>query len=118
MDDELLVRRSVSILLGKLGYRVEMAENGEEALEIYKQSLEESDAIDLLFMDLTIPGGMGGKETIGHLKRLNPDVKAVVFSGYSNDQVMAKHKYFGFCDALQKPFQARPLAELIKKHTA
>ena len=117
MDDELLIRRSASILLGKLGYRVEMAETGEEAIAMYREAMDTPDAIDLVLMDLTIPGGMGGEEAITELQKLDPEVKGIVFSGYSNDRVMANHQSYGFCDAVQKPFQPDELANLIEKHT-
>lgn len=68
---------------------------------------------DVVIMDLTIPGGMGGEETIKKLKAFDPNVKAIVSSGYSNDPIMANFKKFGFANVLTKPYQIRELARII-----
>ncbi|HEV2695278.1 MAG TPA: PAS domain S-box protein [Verrucomicrobiae bacterium] len=104
MDDEAMVCRVMSKMLGKLGYDVETAAHGEAAVQMYEQALAQKNAFDLLIMDLTIPGGMGGKEAIRRLKEIDPQVKAIVSSGYSNDPVMAEHMAHGFTGVVLKPY--------------
>lgn len=118
MDDEKLIRASTQMLLTKLGYEVLTAADGEAALSIYEERMGGEEPIDLVLMDLTIPGGMGGKDAIKALKELDPSAKAMVFSGYSNDRVMANYSDFGFCDAINKPFQPQRLAALLRQHLA
>ena len=116
MDDEPLIRTSTRLLLDKLGYHVVEAEDGERALALYKESKANGHPIDMTLMDLTIPGGMGGRDAIAAFRDFDPDCKAIVFSGYSNDRVMANANEYGFVDAVQKPFQPDQLARLINKH--
>ena len=104
MDDEAMVCRVLSKMLGKLGYDVETAPHGEAALQMYQCAVTQKNAFDLLIMDLTIPGGMGGKEAIRRLKEIDPSVKAIVSSGYSNDPVMAEHRIHGFTGVILKPY--------------
>ena len=104
MDDEAMVRRVLSKMLDKLGYDVETVPHGEAAVELYQQAVAQKNAFDLLIMDLTIPGGMGGKEAIRRLKEIDPQVKAIVSSGYSNDPVMAEHQAHGFTGVVLKPY--------------
>ncbi|MEJ2568724.1 MAG: ATP-binding protein, partial [candidate division WOR-3 bacterium] len=92
MDDEKIVRSALKRMLERIGYNVEFATNGEEAFEKYKKEMDLGKPFDAVILDLTIPGGMGGKETIKKLIQLDPNIKALVSSGYSNDQVMANHK--------------------------
>jgi CheY-like chemotaxis protein len=109
MDDDEVVRDIVGRMLTELGYGVEFAVNGEETLEKYAQSLASGVRFDLVILDLTIKRGMGGKEAITQLLAMDPAVRAIVSSGYSDDQVMANYRQFGFREALAKPFR---LAEL------
>lgn len=98
-----------------LGFEVLLAENGETAIEIYQQSLAGPDDIDLIIMDLTIPGGMGGKEAVEKVLELNPEAKVVVSSGYSNDPILAHYQDFGFKAALVKPYELKELSKTIQK---
>ena len=84
-----------------------------EGLELYEQRMAE-DRFDVVLMDLVIPEGMGGKEAIGKLRKLDPNVKAIVVSGYSQDPVMANHKKYGFAAAFPKPFKVMKLLEVIQ----
>src|SRR5581483_10434181 len=90
MDDEAIIRIAVGRALTRMGYDVEYATDGEEAIELYTKAREESRAFDLVIMDLTIPGEMGGREAIVRLMEIDPDVKAIVSSGYSDDPVMGE----------------------------
>ena len=98
MDDEELIRDATGQILTHMGFKVESVKDGEEALALYNRALQSSEPFDAVILDLTIRGGMGGKETIKKILQLNPDVKAVASSGYSNDPVMAYFKDYGFSD--------------------
>jgi PAS domain S-box-containing protein len=113
MDDEEMVRDLAIQFLSHLGYNVEAVADGESAVESYKQSMKDKSPFKLVIMDLTIPGGMGGKEAIQKLKEIDPDVKAIVSSGYSNDPVLANFKKFGFKAVLAKPYKIETLSSVI-----
>jgi signal transduction histidine kinase/CheY-like chemotaxis protein len=115
MDDEEMVRNIAERILCNCGYKVEFAKNGTEAVELYKKAEESGKCFDVVIMDLTIPGGMGGKKAIKLLKELDPDIKAIVSSGYSNDPIMADFKKYGFRGALIKPYKINELIEAIQK---
>jgi CheY-like chemotaxis protein len=106
MDDEEMVRNALGEMLSYIGYDVEYAKDGAEAIEIYRNCEKSSDPFDLVILDLTIPGGMGGKSAVKTLLEINPKVKAIVSSGYSKDPVMAKYREYGFCDVIIKPFKS------------
>ncbi|MFH0975248.1 MAG: ATP-binding protein [Spirochaetota bacterium] len=114
MDDELIVINTTSSMLKQLGFEVDHALNGEEAIAKYKNRYSSGNPFDLVIMDLTIPGSMGGKEAIKILTGFDPSVKAIVSSGYSNDPVMAEYKAHGFSGVIVKPYGVRDLAELIQ----
>ncbi|MBV1873426.1 MAG: response regulator [Gammaproteobacteria bacterium] len=115
MDDEEMIRLLMENMLENCGYSVIHACDGEEALKLYKEAMEKSEPFDLVIMDLTIPGGEGGKETIGKLLELDPRVSAIVSSGYSNDPVMANFKDYGFKNCLSKPYVQASLIEVLSK---
>ncbi|MFT5209474.1 MAG: CheY-like chemotaxis protein [Flavobacterium sp.] len=98
-----------------LGYEVVGAMNGKEAIRIYKDAMNSDDIFAIVILDLTIPGGMGGKETIVKLKEFNSLVKAIVSSGYSNDAVMANYEAFGFCGRISKPLRLITLSVELKR---
>ena len=91
------------------------AKDGHEALELYQEAKEAGAPIDLIIMDLTIPGGMGGKDAVEKIHELDPQAKVIVSSGYSNDPVMANFGEYGFLGAMVKPFQMQELVEIISK---
>jgi two-component system cell cycle sensor histidine kinase/response regulator CckA len=115
MDDEKIVRIALRRMLERIGYEVELATNGEEAFEKYKLELDSGKPFDAVILDLTIPGGMGGKETIKKLRELDPEIKALVSSGYSNDSVMANYKNYGFKGVITKPFDTDELSRAINQ---
>lgn len=115
MDDEPNVSNVAGMMLEVLGYEVMLTEDGSEIIEEYKKSMETGDPYDLVIMDITVPGGMGGKEAIGKLLEIDPKVKAVISSGYSNDPVMANYEKYGFCARIVKPYKVEDLSELLDK---
>lgn len=114
MDDEEFIRKSIKKMLKRLGYEVEVAIDGEEAIELFKHSRMNGSAFDVLIIDLTIPGGMGGKETLENLQEIDPDVRAIVSSGYSNDPVMANYEDHGFSGILSKPYKITDLSQVLE----
>ncbi|HPZ22955.1 MAG TPA: response regulator [Bacillota bacterium] len=116
IEDNRIIAQTLSELLGMHGYKVEWAREGKEGLELYEKRMGQ-DKFDVVLMDLVIPDGMGGTETIAKLRELDPTVKAIVVSGYSNDPVMANYKDYGFAAAFPKPFKIRDLVEGIQALT-
>jgi PAS domain S-box-containing protein len=115
MDDEKIIRNVASDMLKYLGYDVECVENGEQAIEKYKKAATSGEPFDLVILDLTVPGSMGGMKALKKLIEIDPDVKGVVSSGYSNDPIMADCRAYGFIDNVKKPYKIEELSE--KMHT-
>ncbi|MDC4224261.1 MAG: response regulator [Candidatus Manganitrophus sp.] len=113
MDDEQAVREVAGELLGFLGYKVGYAEDGAEAIARYQEASASGNPFDLVIMDLTVPGKMGGKEAIQRLREIDPHVKAVVSSGYSNDPIMSDYTRFGFKGVIAKPYQLQQLSKTV-----
>ncbi len=109
MDDDETVRQMAAELLPHLGYEVETAKEGKEVLELYKKGLEQDQKFAAVIVDLTIPDGMGGKDTMVELKKLDPDVIAIVSSGYDTDPILANFAAYGFAAVLPKPYTAEKL---------
>ncbi len=115
MDDDKQIRLMTDKMLSLFGYDVLQAQDGVEALAIYQQQQAAGTPVDLVIMDLTIPGSMGGQEAIAKLHQLDPLAKAIVSSGYANDPVMANCRDYGFLAGITKPFQLSALTSLIDK---
>ncbi len=113
MDDEEMLRIITEAQLTQLGHEAILAVDGSEAISKYKEMQELGTPVDLIFMDLTIPGGMGGKEAVQEILKLNPDARVIVASGYSNDPVMANYNEYGFIAALAKPFDLKALNDTL-----
>lgn len=114
MDDEPLLRNLCAQLLGSIGCEVDTAEHGDQAIELYEKSLQNDKPYALVFLDLTVPGQKGGKQTLDILKSRYPSIIAVATSGYSNEPIMAAPKSFGFADKLVKPFRLKDLSDLVE----
>jgi PAS domain S-box-containing protein len=114
LDDEDIVRDVVGNMLTTLGYDVVSAKDCYETIDFYKGSLNTGERFDAVIMDLTIPGGMGGKEAIVKLREIDPEVRAIVSSGYSNDPIMADFKRYGFNGVIAKPFQLQELQDTLQ----
>ncbi len=113
MDDEETIHRTVGRILGDLGYKVSLASDGDQALRAYKAALDSGKSYDLVIVDLTIPGGMGGKEAVGKLHEIDPKARVLVSSGYASDPVMADPKAYGFVGAIKKPVDLDELAGTV-----
>jgi len=115
MDDEQDIRMIVSKTLTRSGSVVEVASDGAEAIDLYKKAMVSSKPFDAVILDLTIPEAMGGKEAIKKLLEIDPDVKAVVSSGYSDDPAISNFKEYGFVDSISKPYKFKELIEVLNK---
>jgi PAS domain S-box-containing protein len=115
MDDEEQVREITKAMLEELGYTAECANDGTEAVELYRRRKEQGLSFSAVIMDLTIPGGVGGKEGIKGLLKIDPNVKAIVTSGYSNDPIMADFQEYGFSAVLPKPFNPQELNAALQE---
>jgi CheY-like chemotaxis protein len=113
MDDEEAVRDVTRGMLESFGYSVTLARDGAEAVAIYEQAMASGEPLDSVLMDLTIPGGMGGQEAIKKLLEIDPGVKAIVCSGYSNDLVMSSYRNYGFRGVIRKPYSLKQLSDTI-----
>jgi CheY-like chemotaxis protein len=119
MDDEKAVRETLSKMMKHLGYRdITHAPEGKEALRLHKEARKTGKPFSLVILDLTVPGGMGGKETIEQLKKIDPEVIAIVSSGYSTEQVLSKHKKYGFSGVVTKPYDIDQLRHVLQEVTA
>ena len=118
MDDEPMIREVTQSMLEAGGYDVVQAVDGEQALAVYRQAMNGGQAIKLVIMDLTIPGGMGGRDTITKLLELDPQVCALVSSGYSNDPVIANYQDYGFKGFIIKPYLSSDLLHAVGKVVA
>jgi CheY-like chemotaxis protein len=94
---------------------VEFARDGGEAIELYREAREVSKPFHVVIMDLTIPGGMGGREAIKRLLEIDPEIKAIVSSGYSNDPVISEYKKYGFSGVVAKPFKIQELVDVLNR---
>ena len=113
MDDEEIIRKMLKNMLSLAGYTVELSADGAEALEKYQQAIKERDPFSAVIMDLTIPGGMGGKEAIQKLLEIDPNAVAIVSSGYATDAIMSDYKAYGFKAVIAKPYSAKQLQETL-----
>jgi len=115
VDDDKAFRFAMRKALGRLGYEVHEAQNGEEAIELFRAARQSGAPMDLAVLDLTVPGGMGGLECLHRLREIDPDVPAIVSSGYSNDPIMAEHRRHGFDGCIVKPFRMQELSDAIRR---
>jgi CheY-like chemotaxis protein len=115
MDDDERVRRITGAMLQQVGYAVEFARNGEEAIERYRREKEAGKRIDAVILDLTVQGGMGGEKALRRLLAIDPEIKAVISSGYADDPVMKDFRAYGFVAAIAKPYTVEKLRELLGK---
>ncbi len=114
MDDDEIIQSTVGQMLEALGYEVQGVFDGVEAITAYNVSLEAGQPYDVVIMDLTVPGSMGGKEAVGRLRKLHAEACVIVSSGYSNDPVMANYQDYGFDAKVEKPVDIGELAQTLR----
>jgi DNA-binding NtrC family response regulator len=114
MDDDPKISALTATMLESLGYKFDLAKNGEEAITFYKRYMNIGRPYDAVVMDLTVVGGMGGEECFKALKELDPEVRAIVSSGYDNDDMARKYLDMGFCGYLTKPYRVTELGKVVK----
>jgi len=115
MDDEPAVRAVILRILRQRGHRIWEASCGEQVLEMYGRRLREGRRFDLVILDLTVPGAMGGVETLEQLSQIDPTVRAIVISGYSHDPVLAEFERYGFDGRVVKPFSTDELNRVVDR---
>jgi PAS domain S-box-containing protein len=115
MDDEEPVRKTLQAMLEELGFTAECTENGAEAVALFRKRKEEGTPFAVVILDLTVPGGVGGKEAITMLRDIEPGVKAVVSSGYSTDPVIGSYREHGFSAVLSKPYQLQEMSRVLQE---
>ncbi len=115
MDDEEQVRIITKAMLEEMGHRVLLANDGLETIQAYQEAMTEGSPIDLIIMDLTIAGGMGGKEAVQKILSVDPEARVIVSIGYSHDPVMANFEDYGFCSAIAKPYQIDELQKIVNQ---
>ncbi len=115
MDDEEIVRSATGAMLQNLGYTVETARDGAEAVQRYAAARSAGAAFDVVIMDATVPGGMGGRDAMRALLKIDPQARVVLTSGYTSDALLVEHREHGFADVIQKPYTAEELGGVIKR---
>ena len=119
LDDEEMIGAMLRRMLESKGHHVEVVRDGSAVLPLWRAAANEGRPFDLAILDLTIPGGIGGKEVVAELRAFNPGVRAIAYSGYANDPVLARFEEYGFSARVLKPFKAREMflaiAELQKR---
>ena len=113
VDDEDAIRDLVEFTLTRLGYKVCQAATALEGVNIYKEQFEAGERFDAVILDLTLPGGMGGKEALKKLIEIDPTVNAIVSSGYATDATMSRYQDFGFRGVIAKPYEAAELGKIV-----
>ncbi len=114
MDDESMIGEIACQMLSFLGFQGQHVKDGREAIQVYRQNLEHGEPFSVVIMDLTIPGGMGGREAIVEILAIDPQAKVLVSSGYSNDPIMTNFSEYGFRGLIEKPFDMHSLQQAIE----
>ncbi|MGB8992785.1 MAG: ATP-binding protein, partial [Desulfobaccales bacterium] len=113
MDDDDLVRKVLGKMIVHLGYEAELTRDGQEAINIFTEAQEAGQPFDVVILDLTVPGGMGGKEAVAKLREIDPQVKAIASSGYSDDPIMADFRKYGFSAIIPKPYRVAEASKVL-----
>ena len=115
MDDEQMVRRVIALILEELGFQVDSAENAEKSIRLFKKAHQANQPYKIVILDLTVPGGRGGKEAIKELLKIDPHANVIVASGYSNDPIMSNYQDYGFKGVVAKPISMETLKQTLIK---
>lgn len=113
MDDEEMIGEIACQMLAHLGYEAKHVLDGKEAIDEYGRGIQEGKPYDVVIMDLTIPGGMGGKDAVQGILELDPKAKVLVSSGYSNDPIMTQYQDYGFTGVINKPFDLASISSAL-----
>jgi CheY-like chemotaxis protein len=113
MDDDDMVSEVAVEMLQSLGYTTEAAPSGEVAIELFRGAEKRGEPFDVVILDLTVAGGMGGAECVGHIRDIRSDVTVYVTSGYTDDSVLARFRDYGFNGVLPKPFGVADLRRVL-----
>jgi PAS domain S-box-containing protein len=116
MDDQDVVRGVIRSALSEMGYSVIPTRTGDEALAVLADAHRQGTSMACAILDLTVPAGMGGVETLAHLRKTHPDLMVFATSGYSDSPVMSRPREFGFTDSIRKPFLHKELAAMLNRH--
>jgi CheY-like chemotaxis protein len=116
MDDEDFMREIIGKMLREMGYMVFKAGHGQEAVRLCADAMKKNEPFIAAVLDLTIPGGMGGRETVVELLKECPDMPVFASSGFSEDPVMARPRDYGFVDSIRKPYRKNELAEVLNRN--
>ena len=115
MDDEESIRKLAEKIMDLLGFDITTSSDGKDAVDIYEGHLKNGSSFDCVILDLTVPGGMGGKEAAEKILELNPSAKIIISSGYSNDPIMSDFAEYGLKGIVMKPFKIEEIKDIIKK---
>lgn len=115
MDDEKMIRNLAGNILLRLGYEPSFAHHGEEAIDLYREAQSEGRPFDAVILDLTVKGGLGGKETIQKLAAIDPAVRGIVSSGYANDPGVTNFRDYGFCAVVAKPYRIKEISDQLDR---
>ena len=113
MDDEELLRSVVTRMLEIMGYETVPAADGEEAVRLYREAAESGRPFDAVILDLSVPNGVDGREAMRRLREYDPDVVALISSGFVGDRVLAEYRDFGFSGVIAKPYTSDELRETL-----
>lgn len=113
LEDEEAVFKPLEKMLAKLNFSVYYVKTGNKAIEVYRNHYDQNDAFDIVILDLTIPGGIGGKETLKHLLEIDKNIKAIVSSGYASESTLSDFKEYGFAGVLKKPYDYTQLRAVL-----
>lgn len=116
MDDEQVIREAMSCMLSNADFVVITTKDGTEAIEEFTQGLDGGNKFDMVILDLTVPGGMGGKAAVDEIRKLDKNIPVIVSSGYAEDPIVQNPVEYGFTDSLKKPFLIRDLMNMISKY--
>jgi CheY-like chemotaxis protein len=113
MDDEEMIRNMLNEMLGELGFAVETAVEGQQAIDMYQQAMDTGKSFAIVILDLTIPGGMGGQEAAKGILQIDPEVKMIVSSGYADDPIIVNYTDHGFKGVATKPYSMNKLSGVL-----
>jgi two-component system cell cycle sensor histidine kinase/response regulator CckA len=114
MDDDPSILKMMEGLIGRLGYEVRVASDGKQAIKIYQEFYEKGNPFELVILDLVVPNGLSGPETIIELRKINPQVRAVLSSGSIYDSAFINYKRYGFIDIMPKPYGLEDLKHILE----